>query len=816
MFHDLRYGARMLRKSPGVTAVAVVTLALGIGANTAIFSVVRAVLLPPLPFADPGRLVEIQLRDRKTGEPSNWVAYRDVADWRAQNRSFESIGAHRFALLNLTSDGQPDALYGASVSADVLPLLGVPPLLGRYFLPAEDQPGRDQAIVLSYDLWRHRFAGDPAIVGRTIRQTGQSMRDYTVVGVMPRGFNFPFSVPSAVTLPTHQMPYWIPVGADPLRQSRDGMRCLVLGRLKPGVSVAQAQADLDSVAERIERESPQTNTGVRVQVVPLAHYVIGRARPAMLIMLGAVGLLMLIACANIANLLLARALGRRRETGIRLALGAGRRRLLRQWLTESLLLAIAGGGAGLLLAASCLRFLIQLAPRNIPRLEETHVDGTVLAFAMGLSMLAGLLFGAFPAWLAAGADPQEALAEGGARSTTGPGRSRARDLLIVGEVALSVLLTIGAGLLVKSFVGLLRVDRGFQPDHLLTAIVVLPPSRYPDLASNVAFYRKLLDGLRNLPGVESAGAVNGVPLSGNITGAYVNVEGRPSAAMGNSRPSAEVFAASPDYLPTMGITLLAGRELTPHDAVSGLRPAVINDLAAGRFWPHENPLGKRISVNRDNGQEVWRQVVGVVKTTHDLSMDLPAQPAVYIPMEQAFEPTQFLAVRTSLPIGMITARLRQAVEAVDKDQPVLVVNAMQQLLDNSVAPRRFAAIMLALFGALALVLAAAGIYGVASYSVSRRTQEIGLRVALGAQRGDVLRLIVGQGIRLTAIGIGLGLASALALTRALSSLLYGVGPTDPATFVSAPLVLAAVGLAACYIPARRAARVDPMIALRCE
>jgi putative ABC transport system permease protein len=426
----------------------------------------------------------------------------------------------------------------------------------------------------------------------------------------------------------------------------------------------------------------------------------------------------------------------------------------------------------------------------------------------------------FPAWLAAGTDPQEAMAEGGARngapSGPGRGRGRARDLLIVGEVAVSVLLTIGAGLLVKSLLRLLNQDRGFQPDRVVTAIVVLPGSRYPDLPSNVAFYRKLLDRLHNLPGVESAGAVNGVPLSGNITGVYVNVEGHPSTAVGTSRPSAEVFAASPDYLPTMGIALLAGRELTPQDAASGFQAAVINDLAARRFWPHEDPLGKRISVNSANGQTIWRQVVGVVQTTHDQSLDLPAQPAVYIPMEQAFEPTQFLVLRTSLPMAEIGARLRQAVASIDKDQPVLVVNAMQELLDNSVAPRRFAALMLALFGALALVLAAAGIYGVASYSVSRRTQEIGLRVALGAQRRDVLRLIVGQGVRLTVIGIALGLAGALALTRMLASLLYGVGATDPITFASVPLVLTGVCLAACYIPARRAAKVDPMTALRCE
>lgn len=820
MLNDVRYGLRMLRKSPGFTAVAVVTLALGIGANSAIFSVVRAVLLPPLPFANPARLVEIQVRDRKTGEPANWVAYRDVADWRAQSRSFESIGAQRFALLSLTAAGQPDALYGASVSADMLPLLGVPPAAGRFFLPAEDQPGHNQVVILSYDLWRRRFAGDPLgdplIVGRTIRLTGVQTQDYTVVGVMPRGFNFPLNIPSAVRVPTHQMAFWIPLGVDPLRESRDGKRCLVVGRLEPDVSVAQAQADLDAVAARIERESPGTNTGVGVRVVPFAHHVMGRARPAVLIMLGAVGLLVLLACANIANLMLARATSRHRESAIRLALGANRRRLLRQWIIESLLLAIAGGGAGLLLAAAGLPFLIHLAPQDVPRLGETRLDGAVLAFTVGLSLLAGFLFGVFPAWLAAGTDPQAALAEGGARGTAGPGRSRARDLLIVVEAAASVLLTIGAGLLVKSFIRLLNEDPGFRPNRVVTAIVVLPPARYPDLPSNVGFYRKLLDRVRDLPGVESVGAVNGVPLSGNITGAYVTVEGHPSTAEGTGRPSAEVFAASPDYLSTMGIALLAGRELTPHDAASGFQAAVINDLAAQRFWPHEDPLGKRISVDRDKGREVWRQVVGVVKTTHDQSLDLPAQPAVYLPMEQAFEPPQFLAVRTCLPIAEFGARLRQAVAAVDKDQPVFVVNAMQELMDNSVAPRRFAAVMLALFGALALVLAAAGIYGVASYSVSRRTQEIGLRVALGAQRGDVLRLIVGRGLQLTAIGIVLGLVGARAVTRALASLLYGVGATDPATFVSVPLVLAVVGFAACYIPARRAAKVDPMAALRCE
>lgn len=816
MLHDVRYGLRMLRKSCGFTVVAVVTLALGIGANTAIFSVVRAVLLPPLPFANPGRLVQIQLHDRNTGEPANWVAIRDVADWRAQSRAFESIAGHGFALLNLSAAGRPDALYGARVSADLLPLLGVSPLLGRYFVPAEDQPHHDQVIVLSYDLWQRRFGGDPSIVGRAVRLAGQRTQDYVVVGVMPPGFNFPLNIPSAVNVPTHQMAYWIPFGVDALRQSRDGVRCLVVGRLRPGVSLAQAQADLDAVAARIERESPQTNTGVGVRVIPFAHHVMGRARPAMLIMFGAVGLLVLLACANIANLLLARAMGRRRETGIRLALGADRRRLLRQWITESLLLSAAGGGVGLLLAAASQRFLIRLAPQDIPRLAETRLDGAVLAFTVGLSVLAGLAFGAFPAWLAAGTDPQEALSEGGARSTTGLGRSRARDLLIAGEVSVSVLLAIGAGLLMKSLVRLLNVDPGFHAERVVTAIIVLPQSRYADGPSQVAFYRELLDGLRGRPGVESAGAVNGVPLSGNITGAFVMVDGHPSAAVGTGRPSAEVFAASPDYLRTMGIALLAGRELTPQDATSGLRPAVINDLAARRFWPHQDPLGKRIAVNRENGREVWRQVVGVVQTTRDQSLDQPAQPAVYIPMEQSFMPPQFLAVRTSLPIAEIGARLRQAVAAVDKEQPVFVINAMQELLDSSVAPRRFAAVVLALFGALALVLAAAGIYGVASYSVSRRTREIGLRVALGAQRADVLRMILRQGMTLTAMGTVVGVAGALAVTRVLASLLYGVAATDPAIFVSAPLVLAAVGFAACYIPARRAAKVDPIVALRCE
>ena len=815
LLQDLHYGFRMLRGSPGFAAVAIITLALGIGANTAVFSVVRAVLLPPLPFANPDQLVQIQLRDRKTGQPATWVAYRDVADWRAQNRGFESIAAHRFSLMNLISAGQPDAIYGAAVSADLLPMLGVPPLLGRSFTPAEDQPGHDQEVILSYDLWRTRFAGERAILGRTIRLMGVHTQDYTVIGVMPRGFNFPFNVPSAVRLPTQQMAFWVPLGIDPLRQSRDGVRCLVAGRLKPGVSIAQAQADLDRVAANIERESPKTNTGVGVVVEPLAEYVLGRARPAMLIMLGAVGLLMLLACANIANLLLARATARRHETGIRLALGAGRGRLLRQWITESLPLA-AAGCLGLLLASVSLRFLVHLAPHDVPRLAETHLDAAVLAFTCGLSFFSGMLFAVFPAWLAAGTDPQGALAESGARGSSGPARSRARDLLIVGEVAISVLLAIGAGLLVKSLIGLLRVDPGFQPDRVFTAIVVLPPSRYPDLPSNLAFYHKLLDNLHNLRGIQSAGAVNGVPLSGNITGAYVTVEGHPSEAQGTSRPTAEVFAASPDYLPTMGISLLAGRGLTLHDALNGMHPVVINELAARRFWPHEDSIGKRISANSDHGQPVWRQVVGVVKTTHDQSLDFPAQPAVYIPMEQAFEPPQFLAVRSNLPLAEIGPRLRQAVAAVDPDQPIFVINAMQQLLDTSVASRSFAAIMLALFGALALLLAAAGIYGVASYSVSRRTREIGVRVALGAQRRDVLELFIAQGLRLTAIGIAIGLAGALALTHSLSSLLYGVHAADPSTFVAVPLLLAAVAIAACYLPARRAARLAPMAALRCE
>jgi putative ABC transport system permease protein len=808
---DLLYGCRSLRRSPGFAAAAILTLGLAIGASTAIFSVVRAVLLRPLPFRDPGRLVEL------TGGPGhvNFVVYRDLADIRDQCPSFESIGGASFSLLDLTGTGEAQALYGAALSADMMTTLGVKPLLGRAFLPSDDQPGRDQVVILSYQLWQAQFHGDSAIVGQHIQLSGPRIQDREIIGVMPPDFNFPLSVPSAVDPPSHQRAYWVPLGVDILAQSRNGAGCMAVARLKPGVSIAQAQAEVSTVMARLERDFPTTNTGRSLRVVSLFDYVLGSARIGLLAIWTATGLVLLIGAVNVANLLLARAANRSRETGIRLALGANRQRLFRQWLTESFLLALLGGGLGLMLAAAAQKLLLKLAPHGIPRLDNAHIDITVLAFSISLSVLSGVLFGALPAWRAASIEPLTALRDAGV-SGNGTAAGRSRGFLIIAEVALCVPLAIGALLFVKSYARLINVDPGFRSDSVLTSIIILQQSRYPDLQSKSSFYDRLLDRLEEMPGVEAAGAVNGVPLAGNLSGWWMTVDGHPSTAIGEDRPSAEVFSVTPDYLRAIGVASIRGRGITRLDITSGSKVIIINELAGNQFWPNEDPLGQRINFTDIDKPGEWRTVIGVVKDTRDTSMDQPARPAVYVPVEQGLDTPQFLAVRTTVPPLDFEPELRKAVAALDPDQPVFVVTSMRNLVNNSVAPRRYSASMLSLFGILALVLAAIGVYGVVSYSTSRRTREIGLRVALGARNLDVLKLILGEGLVRAAIGIAIGLVAAFALSRAVSSLLYGVSATDPATFIGAPVLLFAITLAATYIPARGAMKVDPMVALREE
>jgi len=814
LWQDLRFSFRQMARNPAFTIVAALTLALGIGANTAIFTVVKTVLLTPLPFAQPDRLVHIAVRSLKTGVPRDWVPWRDAVDWRTQSTSFESMGSYAFALMNLVGTDRAEALYGSAISSDLLPTLGVQPILGRNFTREEDSPGRSQEVILSYKLWTERFGRDPSVIGRHMRLSGVRDEDREVIGVMPPSFNFPMNVPSSVSIPSRQMAFWIPLGLDPSRVSRDGRSAMVVGRLKPGRTLAQAQSDLDAVSAQLASEYPKTNADRGVRLVPFEGHVLGRTRPALLMLLGSTGLLVLITCVNIANLLLARAQNRSREIAVRLALGANRVRLVRQWLTESIALSLVGGALGYGFAFAGTYLLLRLAPDDIPRLAQTHIDTTALLFTIGISFVVGILFGVLPAWRAGQADVADAMKEGGMRSTSGPASSRVRSMLIVAEVALSMALITGAGLLVRSVSGILHLDIGFRPDNIVTAITVLPSARYPSQESAVAFYRKVLDRLRDEPGVISAGAVDGVPLSGNITSEAMRIEGRPLQDLGENRQFAEVFGVSEDYLATMSIGLVEGRSLSRHDAQNTFRAALINEAAARLYWPNTSPLGKRFNFAGVDKDGDWREVVGVVKNTYDLNLDAPPNPAIYVPMEQGPTPPQFLAIRTSASAAAFAPQLRRTVAAIDKDQPVFVVVSMQSLVQNAIGPRTFAMRILAVFGVLSLLLAGIGLYGVVSYSVARRANEIGLRVALGATRIDVLRLVLRQSLSLTMAGLLIGFAAASLLMSSVSSLLYGIKTTDVLTSVGACGLLLVVAMLASYIPARQAIRVDPAVTLR--
>ncbi len=820
LVQDLRYAVRGLRRNPGFTLAAALTLALGVGSNAAVFSLVRAVLLPGLPFPRADRLVTLGRVDVRTGEWVPYLNWRDAVDFREQNHTLEGVGMQGQAMLNASGDGLPESLYGARLSADLPRLLGVQPLLGRWFDASDDSPDT-HVIVLSDSLWRRRYASDPSIVGKTIPLDGLGARSWLVLGVMPPGFNFPVTIHTAAPI-TRQMAFWIPLfRMDAPDQRRETLGGTVVGRLRPGVSMEQAQADLSAIAARLARDYPATNANRGVRIVPLAETVLGGSRAAMLIVLAATGLVVLIGCANIAGLLLVRAAARSRETAIRLALGASRGQLAGQWTIEALLIAALGGAGGLLLAALSRRLVLTLAPPDLPGLDRVHIDGLVLLFTAAVSALSGLLFGLAPAWQAARANPQAALA-GGVPSgvPSGPGRLGPRrgwgGMLVAGEVALAVLLTIAAGLLMKSLAHLLAVDLGYRPARVLTAVVGnLSTQRYADFPARIDFYRRVLEQVRAMAGVESADAVIGVPLSGNFPGRNLRIEGAPDLA-GAGPPLAEIVPASEGYFATIGIPVLRGRPWTAGDVAAGRRIALVNEVAAARFWPGQDPIGKRLSIDVQPGRP-WMEVIGVVKATREDVPDKPPSPAIYLPMEQGqpFFP-QFLAVRTAASPGVFFEPLRRAVARVDKDQPVLIVASMQSLMDTATSQRRFATVTLGIFAGLALLLAAAGIYGVASYSVARRTREIGVRLALGATRANVARMILRQGLAQAVAGIALGWCAAWALTRVLASLLYGVTATDPATFAAVPAILLAVELAACYLPARRAMRVDPVAALRME
>jgi predicted permease len=801
---DLRYGARMLMKNRGFTIVAVVALALGIGANSAIFSVVNTVLLRPLPYKDPARLVMVFEDNSRHGFPHDTPAPANYIDWRDQNKVFAGMAAIAELSMNLTGEGEPERLDGRRVSASLFPILGVEPQLGRWFSPEDDQPGMNHSVILSHALWQRRFGANVGIIGRTITMNGYS---FEVVGVMPASFQFP----------TREDQFWIPIAFNQKEAARRGSHFLeVVARTKPGVTTEQAQAEMSAIAARLAQAYPEQNTDLGALVVPLHEQVVGKIKPALLVLLGAVGFVLLVACANVANLLLARAAVRQKEIATRVALGASRLRLVRQFLTESLLLSAVGGVVGLLLAVWGVRLLKAFIPENISQAAAITVDVKVLLFTLFISLLTGLVFGLAPATQATKFNLNETLKEGGRDSAAGNRGSRIRGALVISEVALSLVLLIGAGLLINSFMRLRKVDPGFRADHLLTMNVVLPQQKYPDEARRAAFYTELLRRVEALPGVKSAAVSSQIPLTSQGDSVGVVFEGRPDPAPGQENIIA-TRVVSPRYFQTMGIQLLRGRPFGEQDRADAPAAAVISEAMARRYFPNEDPTGKRISPGKPESPDDWVTIVGVVNDVHQFELDADPKPQMYLTYAQAgFFAPRHLVVGTSVEPRTLASAVRDAVWGIDKDQPVSNVSTMEDVLSESIARQRFSMILLGVFAAVGLILAAVGLYGVMSYSVAQRRHEIGIRMALGAQSRDVLRLVVGQGLKLVFVGVAVGLVAALALTRVMASLLYGISSTDPATFAVISLVLVGAGVLASYVPARRATKVDPIIALRYE
>ncbi len=819
--NDLRFALRQLVKNPGFTAVAVLTLALGIGANTAIFSVVNGVLLKPLPFPESNRLVFLQETNKSFGSMS--ISYPNFTDWRAQQTVFEHIGVYNTGSYNLTGHGDPVRLLGARISADALTALQVRPALGQLFSNEEDKPGGQPVVVLSHRLWQTTFGGDLAVVGKSINLDG---RAYSVVGVMPANFAF-----------LNHAEIWVPVGQLAGQESWQGRGnhpgLSGVARLKPGVSVDQARAEMNTIAVRLEEQYPDSNRNNRVRLEPLIENRVGNVRDALWILLGAVGFVLLIACANVANLLLARAAVRQKEMAVRAALGAGRWRIVRQLLTESVLLSVIGGLLGLLLARWWLKLILVLAGNAIPRVTEIGIDTGVLLFTGGVAVLTGMIFGLAPAWQASRPDVQDVLKDA-TRGVT-RGRARLRHGLIVAEVALTLLLLVGAGLLLRSFHHLQTLNPGFSHERVLSFRLDLPDRKYPTPDQQISFYQRLTEKLRALPGVQQVGVAYQFPLAQQGWQTGFLIEGKPEPPPGEMQ-SMEVTPASPDYFRAMGIPLLRGRYFTDQDNLehlrgrdfaglndgqrwaAGLNAIIVDEEFVRRHWPNEDPIGKRVLLPwGPRERRPALTVVGVVARVKVRQLNEQGGfVQSYLSLWQAAGSSRSVVMKTTLPPETLFNAARQQVQALDPDQPIYDMRTLVEVRDRSLAPQRLNLMLLGIFAGVALALAVIGLYGVLAYAVAQRTREIGVRMALGAQRRDVLGLIVRQGMTLALVGVVLGLLGALGLTRWLTSLLYEIKPQDPLTFAIVPVVLAVVALLACWIPARRAARVEPMEALRYE
>jgi putative ABC transport system permease protein len=811
LFQDLKFGLRMLAKNPGFTAVAVLTLALGIGANTAVFSVVNAVLLKPLPYAEPDRLVAVESLWMRGGPRLNALSYPDFFDFRAQNHVFEHLVTSRDTNLALTGVGTPVQLDGEMVTWDLFPTLGIQPALGRGFLPSEEGAGT-RVVVLSHALWQTRFGGDRSIVGRTITLDREP---YTVIGVAPAGLAFPVSKPDTQFWTTIATDREAPPGDTPVTEQRGNHMLRALGRLKRGVGVEQARADLNVIAAALAKQYPDSNTNEpQASVRPELETLVGESRTPLLILLGAVGLVLLIACANIANLLLARTANRGQEMVVRAAMGASRRRVVRQLLTESLLLAILGGAAGTFLAQYAMRVVLPLGGQGIPRLAQTSIDGRVLGFSLLLAFLTSVFFGLAPALHASKVDFASARKEASRASTRK--HDRIRGALVIAQVTLGLVLVTGAGLLMASFLRLERSDLGLKPDHLLTFWFSLPEPQY-NAAQQLAFYDQLLEHMRALPGVESAAGVWPLPLGGDNLTVSFNIEERPTAQP--NRPSARVAFATPSYFSTAGIPLLKGRLFNDHDDAKAPRVLIVNKAFADKFFPREDVIGKRITSGASAPGEsngIIREIVGVVGSAKLFAADAEPQPIYYFPYKQLPWQAPPVILRTAVPPRMLESAVRKEMAALDSMVPVFQVRTMDELLSTQVTEPRFHTVLLGCFAGVALLLTMVGLYGVMAYSVTRRTREIGVRMALGASRSTVLSMIIKQALVLLVAGLVLGLAASLAADRLLQSMLFGISALNPAVLGSSGLLVALTGLLAAYLPARRAAKVDPMVALRYE
>jgi putative ABC transport system permease protein len=800
LFKDIRYGIRSLLKHPGFTAIAVLTLALGIGANSAMFSTVNAVLLRPLSYPESDRIILLEGVNPAQGITQANMSIPDFADWQKQNQVFEQLAGFVTGGALLTRGDETERVRGTGVTSDFFPLFRTNAIRGRALQSEDSQKGRDPVVVLSYGLWQRRFGGDQNVVGSNVTLSGKST---TIVGVMPAGFDYPA-----------QTELWVPYPIDAAAERRDNRYFSVIARLGPGVTEAQAQAQMDTINQRLAQSYVETNSGWGVRLINLQERLVGAMRKSLLVLLGAVAFVLLIACANVANLLLARATARQKEIALRTALGASRGRVIRQLLTESVMLSLVGGALGLLLSLWLTKLLIAVSPADTPRFDEIRPDARVFAFTLGLTILTGLIFGLAPALQASRLDLNAGLKEGG-RSGSGSARNtRLRSLMMVSEIALSFMLLVGAGLLIKSFMRLRDVSPGFSPDNVLTMRVSLLPAKYPEGEPRVQLLRQTLERLNSLPGVHSTGAVLSLPLGADTFNVWRSLvrEGRPATTEESS--NANYLVATPEYFRTMQIPLVAGRAFTDQDTAQTSQVVIVNEKLARELWPGESPLGRRITIWRD--EKFPREIVGVVRDTKS-SLDKEAGAQMYVPFAQDSSSGGLsLVIRTSGDPSTVAAAARNEIRSVDRGIPIYNVRTMNDVLMTSVAPQRTSMLLLSAFAGVALLLAMIGIYGVTAYYVTQRTQEIGIRMALGAQMSDVIKLVLSGGMVLALIGVGVGAAGAFALTRLMTSLLFAVTPTDRVTFATVSLSLLVTASIACYIPARRATKVDPLEALRYE